>query len=81
MKRVVSFIISISGINECGARTAGDLCQRKVYGLGADVLLLFLLYMSKMSSGRNWKGGGDGVNANAASSAGTDSICADPIRV
>lgn len=40
-----------------------------------------LLSTSKMSSGRNWKHGGDSVYANAASSAGADSVCRDPIAV
>lgn len=44
MKRVVSFIISISGINECGARTAGDLGRRKVNGLWLQAAVLLLFY-------------------------------------
>lgn len=54
MKRVVSFIISISGINGCGARTAGDLCLRKkVCGLwlGAAVLHSFYFLWVKCPPG------------------------------
>lgn len=78
MKRVVSFIISISGINECSASTAGDLCRRKLHGLWLRATVLLLFYFPRVKSPL---GGTERVEAMQSAQMqhlSNDSICGEP---